>query len=446
MEARTPPQNLEAEQVVLGSILLDPEAMDSVRDVLHPEDFYAEKHRIIFRALHGLHDKAEPIDLVTVTEELRQMKKLEAVGSVPYLIGLADNTPTAAYVGRYAEIVREKSTLRDLVAAAGSILQTAYDQALPLEEILDKAEQGVYRLATSRSGERFASQSDLAARLSTHLQELEAGALDGLSTGFVDLDELISGFQPGSLNILAARPSMGKTALSLSLAYNAAKAGHAGAFFSLEMSDLQLEQRLLAMEGRLDMRRVRNGQMSSRDWERAAHTLSHLSGLGIFVDDSSQLSISEFRSRARRLAARERIEWIVVDYLQLMSAPGGNREQEISAISRGLKAVARELNIPVIALAQLSRAVESRPNKRPMLSDLRESGSIEQDADLVMFIYRDEYYYPASEQAGMAEVIVGKQRNGPIGTITLTYLNSHTRFANVPSAAEQQAARLFSGN
>lgn len=444
MESRTPPQDLEAEQSVLGSVLLDNEAFVVLDGTLSAEDFYKEAHRRIFWTLAALYGRGEPMDLVTLTDALRKAGDLDKVGNVPYLIGLADNVPTAAYVESYARIVREKRVLRDLISVSGQVMATAYDQALPLEEIIDQAERGMYALSSSQAGERFQTMPELAADFADRLKRLESGHSEGLSTGFGALDRMTSGgLQPGTFNILAARPSMGKTALALSIALNAAKAGHAAAFFSLEMRAPQLEQRLVAMEGRIDMQRLRTGQLGDRDWRRAADTLSRLSELSLVVDDSPEITIGEFRSRSRRLAARMPLGLIVVDYLQLMRASGGNREQEISAISRGVKATARELDIPVLALAQLSRAVESRPNKRPMLSDLRESGSLEQDADLAMFIYRDEYYDLNSEKQGVAEVILGKQRDGPIGTVELAYLNSHTRFATLPSAAEAHAARFY---
>ena len=432
--------------------MLDNDAYGLIEGSLTAQDFYKEGHRKIFGALASLFQKAEPMDLVTVTDMLRKNGDLEKVGSVAYLVGLADNVPTAAYVESYAAIVREKRVLRDLISASGSIMQTAYEQALPLEDILEKAEQAVYQLATTRTGENFASMPELAGELMKHLDDLQkTGVIPGISTGFSDLDRMMGGLEGGNLYILAARPSQGKTALSLSIAHNAARLGYHGAFFSLEMSGLQLEKRLLAMEGRIDSQRLRTGDLSDRDWQRATDTLSRLSGLGLHVDDSPNLSIGEFRSRARRLASRQPVGFIVVDYLQLMNAPAGNREQEIAAIARGLKAVARELNVPVMALAQLSRAVESRPNKRPMLSDLRESGSLEQDADAVLFIYRDDYYReklePNSyEPDGKAEIIIGKQRNGPTGTVILNYLNSHTRFVTPATAAEEQAAQVYRGN
>lgn len=449
MESRTPPQDLEAEASVLGSVLLDNETFAVIEGTLTAEDFYKEGHRKIWRACVALFSKAEPMDLVTLTDELRRSGDLEKVGSIPYLIGLADSVPTAAYAESYARIVREKRTLRDLIAVSGSIMQTAYDQALPLEEILEKSEQGIYQLATTQTGENFSSMAQLAAEVSQNLSNLQtSGETPGIGTGFSKLDELMGGLEGGNLYILAARPSQGKTALALSITHNAARMGYRGAFFSLEMSGMQLTKRLLAMEGRIDSQRLRSGDLSDRDWQRVADTLGRLSELGIHIDDSSQLSLAEFRSRSRRLAARHSLGFIVVDYLQLMSAPGGNREQEISAIARGLKAVARELDIPVLALAQLSRAVESRPNKRPMLSDLRESGSLEQDADAVMFIYRDDYYREKLEPQiyepdGKAEIIIGKQRNGPTGTVVLNYLNSHTRFTNAATEAEKQAAQAY---
>ena len=449
MESRTPPQDLEAEMSVLGSIMLDNDSFAFIEGVLGAEDFYKEGHRKIFRACAALFEKAEPVDLVTLTDELRRSGDLEKVGSVPYLIGLADNVPTAAYAESYAGIVREKRVLRDLISASGSVMQSAYDQALPLEEILEKAEQGIYHLAITQTGENFSGMAQLTAEVSQSLAELQnSGVKPGVSTGFTALDDLLGGLEPGSLYILAARPSQGKTALALSITHNAARMGYHGAFFSLEMSGTQLTKRLLAMEGRIDSQRLRTGELGGRDWQRIADTLGRLSELGINIDDSPNLSIAEFRSRSRRLASRNPLGFIVVDYLQLMSAPGGNREQEIATISRGLKAVARELDVPVLALAQLSREVERRPNKRPIMSDLRESGAIENDADAVMFIYRDDYYREKLEPStyepdGKAEIIIGKQRNGPTGTVVLNYLNSHTRFTNLATAADEQAAEAY---
>ena len=436
MESRTPPQNLDAEQSVLGSILLDNEAYSQIEGMLRPEHFYKEGHRKIYRAFERLHQRSEPMDLVTLTEELRQSGELEAIGSVPYLIGLADSVPTAAYAENYAKIVLEKAVLRELIAASGQIMQTAYDQAMPLEQVLDKAEASIFDLSSNKRTHNFTGMGALVHDTFEHIQELfnNPDPVSGLRTGFKELDLLTAGLQPSSLNVLAARPSMGKTALALTIGLNAAlREKQTVGVFSLEMSAVQLVMRMLCSEARVDMSRVKSGQLSDRDFQRLANTAGQMSEVKLFIDDSADLSAMELRSRARRLMAEHNLGLIVVDYLQLMHAGaktsmGENRQQEISVISRSLKALARELDIPVLVLSQLSRAVESRPNKRPMLSDLRESGAIEQDADLVMFIYRDEYYDQQSEKHGIAEIIVGKQRNGPTGTVELQFHSAHVRF------------------
>lgn len=436
MESRTPPQNLEAEQSVLGSILLDNEVFPAIEGIIGADHFYKESHRKIFRAIERLFRRSEPMDLVTLTEELRQSNELESIGSVPYLIGLADSVPTAAYAENYARIVVEKATLRDLISASGQIMQSAFDQAMPLEQILDKAEANIFELSSSKRTHNFQAMGSLVGETFQYINELFANPdpVSGLRTGFRELDQLTAGLQPSSLNVLAARPAMGKTAFALTIAQNVAlREAQPVAIFNLEMSAVQLVTRMLCSEARVDMNRVRNGQLSDRDFQRLADTAGKLSECKIFIDDNADLTVMELRSRARRLMAEHGLGLIIIDYLQLMSGGsrfGGseNRQQEISTISRGLKLLARELDIPVIALSQLSRAVESRPNKRPMLSDLRESGSIEQDADLVAFIYRDEYYDPQSEKQGIAEVILGKQRNGPVGTVELQFHNAHVRF------------------
>ncbi len=443
MESRTPPQNLDAEQSVLGSILLDNEVYAQIEGTLQAEHFYKESHRKIWRACERLFRRNEPMDLVTLTEELRQTGELETVGSVPYLIGLADSVPTAAYAESYARIVAEKAVLRDLISASGSIMQTAYDQALPLEQILDKAESGIFELSSSKRTHVFEGMPSLVADSFAQINELftNPDPITGLRTGFKELDNMTAGLQPSSLNVLAARPSMGKTALALTIGQAVAlREGTTVGIFSLEMSAVQLVMRMLCSEARVDMSRVRNGQLSDRDFQRLADTAGKMSEAKIFIDDAADMTVMELRSRSRRLMAEHNLGLIVIDYLQLMqgssrSGGGENRQQEISSISRGLKALARELDIPVLVLSQLSRAVESRPNKRPMLSDLRESGAIEQDADLVMFIYRDEYYDPHSEKQGIAEIILGKQRNGPVGTVELQFHNAHVRFNDL---AKQQ--------
>ena len=439
---RTAPHNLEAEKSVLGSILIDNEVFGSLEGSITPEHFYKESHRKIFRACERLFRRSEPMDLVTLTEELRQSGELEAVGSVPYLIGLADEVPTAAYAESYAKIVSEKAVLRDLIAASGQIMQTAYDQSLPIEQVLDKAEAGIFELSSSKRSHAFEGMGTLVTDTFNYINELfnNPDPISGLRTGFKELDILTAGLQPSTLNVLAARPAMGKTAFALTIGQNVAlREGKTVGIFNLEMSAVQLVTRMLCSEARVDMSRVRNGQLSERDFQRLADTAGKISEANIFIDDAADMTVMELRSRARRLMAEHDLGLIIIDYLQLMSGSGRgglgeNRQQEISTISRGLKLLARELDIPVIVLSQLSRAVESRPNKRPMLSDLRESGAIEQDADLVMFIYRDEYYDPHSEKQGIAEIIIGKQRNGPVGTVELQFHNAHVRFNDLAKA------------
>ncbi len=435
VESRTPPHNLDAEKSVLGSILLDNEVYTGLEGTLTAEHFYKEGHRKVWRAIERLFRRSEPMDLVTLTEELRQTGDLEAVGSVAYLIGLAEGVPTAAYAESYANIVREKAVLRDLIGASGRILQNAYEQSAPLEQLLDEAESAIFELATSKRRSFFEGMPHLVQETFQKINEYFANPdpVSGLRMGFKELDQMTAGLQPSSLNVLAARPSMGKTAFALTIALNAAlREAKTVGVFSLEMSGVQLVTRMLCSEARVDMSRVRSGQLSDRDFQRLADTAGRMSEAKVFIDDNADLTVMELRSRARRLMAEHDLGLLVIDYLQLMSGGHGrqteNRQQEISTISRSLKALARELDIPVLVLSQLSRAVEARPNKRPMLSDLRESGAIEQDADLVMFIYRDEYYDPHSEKQGIAEIIVGKQRNGPVGHVDLQFHNAHVRF------------------
>jgi replicative DNA helicase len=435
VEARTPPNNLEAEKSVLGSILLDNEVYATLEGTLVADHFYKEGHRKIWRSIERLFRRGEPMDLVTLSEDLRQSGDLEAIGSVPYLIGLAEGTTTAAYAESYANIVREKAILRELIGASGRIMQNAYEQTAALEELLDHAEASIFEISSSKRRSFFEGMPQLVsatfAQINEHFNNPDP--VSGLRMGFRELDTLTSGLQPSSLNVLAARPSMGKTSFALTIAQNVAlREGRTVGIFSLEMSGVQLVTRMLCSEARVDMSRVRSGQLSDRDFQRLADTAGRMSEAKIFIDDHADLTVMELRSRARRLMAEHNLGMIVIDYLQLMSGSSGrqseNRQQEISTISRGLKALARELDIPVLVLSQLSRAVEARPNKRPMLSDLRESGAIEQDADLVMFIYRDEYYDPHSEKQGIAEVIIGKQRNGPVGQVELQFHNAHVRF------------------
>lgn len=435
---RVPPHSQEAEISVLGSVLLDNDSLVQLGDTVTPEMFYREGHRKIFTAMRSLQEKGEPVDLVTLSEDLRVSGQLDEVGGLTYLIGLSEQVPTAAYAEHYARIVQEKHTLRQLITASGKAMQLAYDAALPLEDLLDRAEKMIFEVAEQKKkGEGFAAMNEVVQDTFEYITLLHAnkGIPDGVSSGFKDLDEQISGFQKGSLNVLAARPSMGKTAFALSIAQNVALRGEkAVAVFSLEMPSVQLALRMLCSEARVDMNRIRSGQLNERDFERLAHSAGRLAEAPMIIDDEPDLTLNALRSKLRRMAAQHgQLGLVVIDYLQLMSggkSSGGsdNRQQEISTISRGLKGLAREMEVPVIVLSQLSRAVEQRPNHRPMLSDLRESGAIEQDADIVMFIYRDEYYNKETDQQGIAEIIIGKQRNGPVGTVKLQFHSAHVRF------------------
>ncbi|AFV75763.1 replicative DNA helicase [Thermus oshimai] len=437
MEGRIPPHNLEAEQSVLGAIMLDHSVLDDIEGLLpSPEAFYAEAHRKIYAAIQTLRAQGQPVDLVTLQEELRRRGELEGVGGLSYLLELSEATPTAAYAEHYARIVAEKWALRRLIQAAGEAMRLAYEEAGGLDEILDQAGKRILEVALAQKEAEARPMRELVHDTFEHIEALyqSKGQVAGVRTGFKELDELIGALAPGSLNIIAARPAMGKTAFALTIAQHVAlKEGVGVGIYSLEMPAAQLTLRMMCSEARIDMNRVRLGQLTDRDFTRLVDVAGRLSEAPIYIDDTSDLTLMELRARARRLKHQYGVGLIVIDYLQLMSGPGGgkngeNRQQEIAAISRGLKALARELNLPVLALSQLSRAVENRPNKRPMLSDLRESGSIEQDADLVMFIYRDEYYNPHSEKAGIAEIIVGKQRNGPTGTVELQFHAQHVRF------------------
>ena len=444
MEGRIPPHHLEAEQSVLGSVLVDNAVLERLEGLIQADAFYKLGHQKIWRAMERLAAAGEPIDLVTLSEELKRAGELDEVGGYTYLVGLAEQTPTAAYAEHYARIVAEKAALRRLIAAAGEVMRLAYDEAGSLEEILDKAGQKILEVQRDGSRRDFAAMNELVHQTFEHIHRLyeNQGAPTGVRTGFRELDRMIGGLEPGSLTIIAARPSMGKTSLALTIAQHAAlKENVPVGIFSLEMPAIQLVTRIITAEARIDMNRLRQGQLSERDFQRLVDVAGRISEAPIYIDDTPDLTLLELRARARRLAAQYQLGLIVVDYLQLMSGAAGsvkseNRQQEIAAISRGLKGLARELEVPVVALSQLSRAVESRPNKRPMLSDLRESGSIEQDADLVLFIYRDEYYNPHSEKAGIAEIIVGKQRNGPTGTVELQFHAAHVRFNDLAREEE----------
>ena len=442
---RVPPQNLEAEQSVLGAILLDNEAINHSIEILTAEDFYRESHREIFRAMVLLSERNQPVDAITLTDTLRNHGALEAIGGAGYVAELAACVPTAANVAHYARIVREKAILRSLASVATEIAGGAYEAPANVDEYLDEAEHKVFEISERRIRHAFYSMNDLTRESLKLIEQLyeKKELVTGVPTGFLDLDRLTAGLQPSDLVIIAARPSMGKTALALNIAAYAATEAEPRvgvAFFSLEMSKEQLVLRMLCAEGRVDSSKARAGFLGERDFPKLAQAAARLSEAPIFIDDSSDTSPIVLKAKCRRLM-RERsanLGLIVIDYLQLMRSarPGESREKEIAEISRSLKALAKELKVPVIALSQLNRQVETRPDRRPLLADLRESGAIEQDADVIAFIYRDEMYHRDSKEPGVAEVIIAKQRNGPTGTAKLTYLSQYTRFENHADEAD----------
>jgi len=436
---RVPPQNLEAEQSVLGAILLDNDAINQALEILTAEDFYRETHREIFRAMVSLVDRSQPVDAITLSDALRSSGMLEAAGGAGYIAELAAIVPTAANIAHYARIVREKAVLRSLASTATAIAAGAYEAPGDVDQYLDQAEHQIFEISERRIRQSFHSMNEVTRASIALLERLyeRKEMVTGVPTGFTDLDRLTAGFQPSELIILAARPSMGKTALALNLATYAATAADPPvgvAFFSLEMSKEQLALRMLCAEARVDSAKARAGFLGERDFPKLAQAAARLAEAPIFIDDNSDTSPLVLKAKCRRLM-RERsshLGLIIVDYLQLMRSarPGESREKEIAEISRSLKALAKELRIPVIALSQLNRQVETRPDRRPLLADLRESGAIEQDADVIAFIYRDEMYRRDSKEPGVAEIIVAKQRNGPTGTAKLTYLSQYTRFEN----------------
>ena len=438
---RVPPHSTEAEQAVLGGLLLVPESWDRVADRLIERDFYRRDHQMIFRAIGELQNKSMPPDAVTLGEWFEAQGIAELVGGSRYILELANTTPSAANITAYADIVREKSVLRQLIDAGTEITGDAFQpEGRSTQEILEKAEQAVFRIAEAgaRGRQGFVPMRSAVKEAFEQLQQRyeTRGSVTGLPTGFTDFDELTAGLQPSDLIILAARPSMGKTALALNMAeYAALKTKKAVAVFSMEMSASQLAFRLISSLGRINQQHLRTGDLQDEEWPRVTSAITLLSEAKIFIDDTPALSPVELRSRARRLKREHDVGLIVIDYLQLMSVPGSqeNRATEISEISRGLKALAKELNVPVVALSQLNRSLEQRTDKRPMMSDLRESGAIEQDADVIVFIYRDEYYNKESNEKGTAEIIIGKQRNGPTGSVKLTFLGQYTKFENYAS-------------
>jgi replicative DNA helicase len=443
---RTPPHSVEAEQSVLGGLLLDNSAWDRIGDRIGTEDFYRHDHRLIFQQIARLIDQNKPADTVTVFEGLQVAGQAGDCGGLAYLNSLAQNTPSAANIRRYAEIVHERAILRRLVAVGEEIAVSALEpQGRDAKQILDEAEGKVFRIAEQGARDRagFVRLEPLLTRVVERIQELfeRAGANDvtGVPTGFADLDSKTCGLQPGDLIVIAGRPSMGKTALALNIGEHVAiDLGMPVAVFSMEMGAAQLALRMLGSVGRIDQQRLRTGRLSDEDWPRLSEAIERMHAAPLYIDETAALNALELRARARRLAREyKQLGLVVVDYLQLMSATalGENRATEISEISRSLKALAKELKVPVVALSQLNRTVETRTDKRPVMSDLRESGAIEQDADLILFIYRDEVYNPDSSDKGVAEIIIGKQRNGPIGRVNLRFGGEFTRFDNLASGS-----------
>jgi replicative DNA helicase len=435
---KTPPHSIEAEQSVLGGLMLDNRAWDVVVDRLREIDFYRHEHVLIFRAMSRLVSKTKPLDVLTVSEALREVHELEQAGGEVYLFELANNTPSVANISAYADIVRERSVLRQLIATAGDIADSAFNvQGRSIVELLDEAERKVFSI--SEQGSKTTGPINIKEFLAKTMDRIDtlfhsSTALTGLPTGYRDLDEMTSGLQPSDLVIIAGRPSMGKTVLAMNIAEHVAIKSRAPVLvFSLEMPGEAIVMRFLSSLCRIDQLRIRTGKLTDEDWPRISSTVSMLSEAPLFIDDTPALSPAEMRARARRIAKEQgQLGLIVVDYLQLMQVPGvsENRTAEISEISRSLKTLAKELNVPVIALSQLNRGLEQRTDKRPVMSDLRESGAIEQDADLIAFIYRDEVYNENSPDKGTAEIIIAKQRNGPIGKVRLTFMGQYTCFEN----------------
>jgi len=439
---RVPPQSIEAEESVLGGILLENTALDRAIEVIGSDDFYREAHRKIFRGMLELSERGEPADIITLSEVLRSRGDLVDVGGVTYLAELAERVPTAANILQYARIVKEKAILRGLIGTATDIATRGYEANQDVEELLDSAEQRIFAISEGRIRPAFYRMGEVIMETLKTVERLHAHKqlVTGVPTGFKDLDRLTAGLQPAELIILAGRPGMGKTALALNIAQHAAlcPGGHAVAVFSLEMAKEQLVLRMLCAQARVDSAKVRGGFLSDRDFERLAIAAQQLGDAPIYIDDSPGLSVLELRAKARRLKRDQSVNlaMVIVDYLQLMRGLGStdSREQEISQISRSLKNLAKELHVPVVALSQLNRQVEQRAERRPLLADLRESGAIEQDADVVAFVFREEAYHPENEEVrGIAEVIVAKQRNGPVGSIKLTFRSEYTRFENYTS-------------
>ncbi|MBI4237918.1 MAG: replicative DNA helicase [Deltaproteobacteria bacterium] len=437
LSERIPPQDLDAERAVLGGMLIDPDAIHRVVELLEAEAFYREGHREIFQTILSLYERNEPADLITVTSALRNQQRLESLGGAAYLASLADQVPTTANIAYYARIVRQLGILRRLIQGANDIARLAYegDQAA-VDDLVDQAERVIFDIAQRKITRSFFSLREVVKETFKTIEQLyeQKATVTGVPTGFSDLDRMTSGLQRSDLVIVAGRPSMGKTSLATCMMVNAALAeGKPAAFFSLEMSKEQVVQRLLCSTARVDASKLRGGFLSESDWPKLTRAAGQLSETAIYIDDTPALSVLEMRAKSRRLQREKGLGIVLVDYLQLMRVSGRveSREREISEISRSLKALAKELNVPVVALSQLNRAVENRQDKRPQLADLRESGAIEQDADVIVFVYRDEMYNRESPDKGIAEIIIGKQRNGPTGLVKLAFINEYTRFEDL---------------
>jgi len=434
---KVPPHDLEAEQAVIGSMLTDKDAIISAIETLKEEDFYREDNRTIYSAILNLYNKAEPVDIITLKSELASMGKLDAVGGLEYLAELPDKVPTTSNVDKYIKIVEEKAILRNLLKTANEIIKLSYDETQEVDVIMDQAEKKIFNSIQERNQKGYSSIRDILVDTFTELEQLynKKQHITGVPTGFADLDYKTAGLHNSDLILVAARPAMGKSAFALNIATNAAvKANTPVAIFSLEMSKEQMTNRILCSEAMVDSNKVRTGKIDDDDWTKLAAASGELSEGQIFIDDTPGISIMEIRAKCRKLKLEKNIGLVVIDYLQLVQGTGkrgASREQEISEISRSLKILAKEINVPVIALSQLSRAPEQRPDHRPMLSDLRESGAIEQDADIVMFLYRDDYYNENSEKKNIAEVIIAKHRSGSTGTVELLWLGNYTKFANI---------------
>lgn len=435
---RVPPHNIEAEQSVLGAMLLDKDAITNVNEIIKGEEFYKESHRVLFGAINELYNKDEPVDMITLIDLLRSRELLEAVGGMSYISDLATSVPATSNVKHYAKIVEDKYVLRKLILSSNEIMDLCYGQKDNTESVIGLAEKYIFDISQKNIHQDFEHVSGIISRSFDELEKLykNKGEITGVTSGFIDLDRKTSGFQKGDLVLIAARPSMGKTSFVVNIALAAAlKAGKSVAIFSLEMSKEQIAYRMICSEATVDMQRLRTGDLEDDDWVKLARSAGPMANSKMFIDDTPGITVSEMRSKCRRLKTQKDkgVDLIIIDYMQLMAGNGKSesRQQEVSEISRNLKALAKEMEAPVIALSQLSRAAEQRADHRPILSDLRESGSIEQDADIVMFLYRDEYYNKDTEKKNIAEVILAKQRNGPTGTVELAWLGQYTKFGDL---------------